>query len=159
MKKIAGVFGLIAMLVLVTGFASACSDCGNRGAIWTTVGDCGNSSQDVNHYAIGEDVYINGAGFCHQTYNWAITGNPGGSSGDPGAVVANGSLHVDSSGKFCFKAYTVQTDDWGEYKADFGNKGDNYRVDETPVVPEFGTIIGILTALSALGLFFVVRRK
>lgn len=29
----------------------------------------------------------------------------------------------------------------------------------TPVVPEFGTFIGILTALSAIGIFFIVRRK
>ncbi len=30
---------------------------------------------------------------------------------------------------------------------------------EMPVVPEFGTIIALLTAISALGIFFVVRRK
>ena len=29
----------------------------------------------------------------------------------------------------------------------------------TPTVPEFGTIIGIVTALGALGVFFVVRRN
>lgn len=28
-----------------------------------------------------------------------------------------------------------------------------------PLVPEFGTVIGVLTALGALGAFFVVRRK
>jgi hypothetical protein len=28
-----------------------------------------------------------------------------------------------------------------------------------PLVPEFGAIVGVLTALGALGVFFVVRRK
>jgi hypothetical protein len=28
-----------------------------------------------------------------------------------------------------------------------------------PLVPEFGTVVGMLTALGALGVFFVVRRK
>lgn len=28
-----------------------------------------------------------------------------------------------------------------------------------PMVPEFGTVIGMLTALGALGVFFIVRRK
>jgi hypothetical protein len=28
-----------------------------------------------------------------------------------------------------------------------------------PLIPEFGTVIGIVTAISALGIFFVVRRK
>jgi hypothetical protein len=31
--------------------------------------------------------------------------------------------------------------------------------DEIPAVPEFGAIVGILTALGALSVFFVVRRK
>ena len=35
----------------------------------------------------------------------------------------------------------------------------NVACADVPLVPEFGTIIGVLTALGALGTFFVVRRK
>ncbi len=63
-------------------------------------------------------------------YEWAITGNPGGSSADPGIVVASGTYTVGSSGAFCFDAYTVKDDDGGEYTVDFGKKNDNYRVED-----------------------------
>lgn len=37
---------------------------------------------------------------------------------------------------------------------------DNYSIkDSTSIVPESGTITNIITALSALGVFFVVRRS
>ena len=146
--------------VLVIASLAMVSANGNPGSIWTTRNDCGNSTQDANQYAIGEKVFINGAGFDIENYDWAITGNPGGSSGDPGIVVATGNKAVNSTGAFCFEAYTVQSDDWGEYKVDFGKKGDNYRVDvRLPQVPEFGTTVGILTAFAAVGTFFLVRRK
>lgn len=134
---------------------------GNPGAIWTTKGDCGNVSQDVNHYAIGETIYINGAGFDAGDYDWVINGNPGRASCDSDAVVASGNYAVDSSGAFCFEAYTVLNDDCGEYKVAFGEKkGDNYRIDlDAPIVPEFGFYIGALTLLSAVGVFFLVRRN
>jgi hypothetical protein len=49
-----------------------------------------------------------------------------------------------------------------------GNIHDNYPLPEldlnlgvvnVPLVPEFGTVVGVLTVLGALGMFFVVRRK
>ena len=101
---------------------------GNSGAIWTTRDDCGDSKQDVNHYDIGEHVWINGANFNPGDYYWRIRGQPGGASCDPWQIVADGTFTVDESGSFCFDAYTVQPDDCGEYKVKFGNKGDNYRV-------------------------------
>jgi len=112
------------------------------GAIWTTKNDCGDESQDINHYNIGEVVYINGANFDAGTYDWEIRGQPGQSSADPNIVVASGQETVDSSGKFCFLAYTVQNNDDGEYKVKFGNKQDNYRVDgesgqDLPVISGF----------------------
>lgn len=97
-------------------------------AIWTTRDDCGDIKQDVNHFAIGEHVYVNGEGFSAGDYNWKIRGKPGGGSCDPNAIVASGTYNVDSSGNFCFDAYTVQPDDCGEYQVKFGVKGDNYRV-------------------------------
>lgn len=35
----------------------------------------------------------------------------------------------------------------------------NVACGNVPLVPEFGTVIGIVTALGALGVFFIVRRK
>lgn len=98
------------------------------GAIWTTTGSCGDP-QNVNSYGVGDVVFINGSDFDAGTYDWQIEGQPGGASGDPNIVVASGSQAVDSSGDFCFSAYTVAEDDWGEYTVDFGRKNDNYNVD------------------------------
>ncbi|HEY9704986.1 MAG TPA: hypothetical protein V6C58_21285, partial [Allocoleopsis sp.] len=103
----------------------------NSGAIWTTNNDCGSATQDANHYAIGAHLYINGNGFNEGTYDWEVYGNPGGSSADPNIVVASGTVNVDSTGSFCFYAYTVQPDDDGEYKFNVGGKNDNYRVQGT----------------------------
>ncbi|MBN1480656.1 hypothetical protein EH223_21115, partial [candidate division KSB1 bacterium] len=108
---------------------------GNPGAIWTTKNDCGDETQDANHYAIGEDVYINGSNFDPNTeYDWQIEGQPGQASCDPGQVVASATITTDENGDFCFYAYTVQNDDCGEYKVNVGNKGDNYRVDTNPAI-------------------------
>lgn len=98
------------------------------GSIWTTKNDCGDLSQDVNQYAVGEHVYINGKNFNADTYDWEIRGQPG--SCDSKTVVASGSQVVGSSGTFCFDAYTVESGDCGEYKVNFGGKNDNYRVKE-----------------------------
>ena len=110
------------------------------GAIWTTRSGCGSQEQDANHFDIGDHIYINGSGFdVTTTYSWSIKGKPGGASCDPGLQVAGGSYQTDSSGAFCFSAYTVHADDCGEYQVKFGTKGDNYQVDgvptNTPVPP------------------------
>lgn len=157
-KQILSAILVINLVLILAGATSAVSQ--NPGAIWTTRSDCGDVSQNVNQYAIGEAVYVNGAGFDEGTYNWTVMGNPGGSSCDPSVVVASGSYAADGTGEFCFQAYTVQQDDCGEYKVNFGNKNDNFRIDlNLPVVPEFGVVVGMLTLVSAVGIFFFVRRK
>lgn len=147
------VLGVI-LLVLMFSFTSAGS-----GSVWTTLNDCGTEQQDVNHYLAGDDVYINGNNFNSGNYDWDIKGLPGQASCDPASVVASGNVNVNSSGAFCFNAYTVLGDDCGEYKASVGNKHDNYRVDETPLVPEFTLVIGIITIFGALIAFFVIRKN
>lgn len=127
---------------------------GNPGSIWTTKNDCGNYEQNVNQYSAGENVYINGENFKPGTYSWEIKGQPGNASCDPNEVVASGMLSVGNSGAFCFKAYQVQDKDCKEYKVDFNNKYDNYNV-----IPEFSTFAGILTLISAVAVFFLVRKK
>ena len=148
-----------AFISAVSAVQPACN--GNAGSICTTRDDCGNEQQDVNQYAIGEKVYINGKNFCQGNYNWSITGQPGGASEDPGIVVASGNKVVNTAGgSFCLEAYTILADDGGVYKIDFNGKNDNYRVDlNAPVIPEFGFYAGALTLLGAVGVFFLVRRK
>lgn len=154
---------LALFLVLAISVVSAnnnppsCND--NQGSIWTTRSDCGTEQQDENQYAIGEKVYIRGEGFCPGDYDWDITGQPGQASCDSNSVVISGNRTVDSSGNFCFEAYTVNSNDCGVYHAEFGNKGDNYHVSNTPLIPEFGLTIGILTIVGAVGTFFLIRKQ
>lgn len=125
------VMGLVivatAGILFIPHFSQAVRD-SNPGAVWTTTGSCG-EPQDTNHYQIGDHVFINYAGFSAGNKSWEIKGNSGGASGDPNIVVSSGTETVDESGAGCFDAYTVATDDWGEYQVKFGTKGDNYRVD------------------------------
>jgi len=127
------------------------------GAIWTTLNDCGDSSKDENQYNVGDKVYINGDNFCEDSYDWSITGQPGGASCDPRIVVASGSNNVDSSGAFCFEAYTVATDDCGTYSVDFANKHDNYHI--KTAIPEFTVIGSALALVGACSIFFARRRR
>ncbi len=112
-----------------------------QGTIWTTRNDCGDFNQDVNHYNIGDHVFINGENFNPLTsYEWSITGRPGGASCDPGEVVASGYILTNEIGTFCFDAYTIQPDDCGTYQVKVGNKGDNYQVNVSNVAPVLGEI-------------------
>lgn len=134
--------GLLAAVILFAGFSFATNlSAKGSGSIWTTKDDCGTSTQDENHYAVGEDVYINGSNFDADDYDWSITGTPG--SEDPDIVVASGVQAVDETGEFCFFAYTVENGDDGEYKVDFGGKKDNYGVDgeTTPEPSIYGGLI------------------
>lgn len=122
------------ILIFIIAFTSLGFAQGNSGAIWTTRGDCGDETQDANHYKIGETVFINGNNFDPGNHEWTITGLPGNASCDPGAMVAQGIIDVDASGAFCFAAYVIANDDCGEYQVKVGNKGDNYRVDDNPAI-------------------------
>ena len=123
---------MIASLVFTVLPAQTARAGSGSGSIKTVTGTCG-APVDANQFSIGDVVYLYGSGFDPGTYAWDITGNPGGSSGDPNIVVAHETAPgyvVVSTGVFCFAAYTVQSDDWGTYQVKFGGvKGDNYRVD------------------------------
>lgn len=94
------------------------------GAVWTTTGSCGDP-QNINQYAVGETVFINGSGFTANTSGtWQIK--------DPGA---NGTVHysgpvtTDASGAFCVQARTLTNDDiGGPYNAQAFDKNDNFSV-------------------------------
>ena len=98
---------------------------GGSGSIKTTNASC---ETNINHYNVGDDVWIMGDNFDTEEYAWNIKGLPGGASSDPNTEVASGDFEVTED-SFCFNAYTVLDGDDGEYKATFGNKHDNYHVD------------------------------
>lgn len=133
-RKLFSTLLLTTILVLTVSIAASAG----RGAVWTTKNDCGLEQQDVNHFNVGDAVFINGAGFDPGAYEWEIRGKPGGASGHPGEVVRDDTVTIGNGG-FCFNAYTIQAEDWGEYGVKVGDvKGDNYRVSGQPtatVVP------------------------
>jgi hypothetical protein len=99
----------------------------NTGAIWTTSNTCG-APQNVNEYAVGETIYLNGSNFtAGESLPWDITRVSGGSEKP---TVASGSLAVGSAGTFCISAYLIQASDAGfTYQATVGTvKSDNFRV-------------------------------
>ncbi len=120
-------------LSAITGSVAAT---GNSGAIWTTDGACGTSSQDVNHFLVGDHVYINFSGFAAGTYAWQIQQV----SGNPKPVIASGIFTVGATGAGCFPAHTIQSDESGrEYSVAFGTKNDNYQVNALPTPTQTGT--------------------
>ena len=153
MKKIFSLTILSLMIISLIGIVSA-----ETGTIWTTRDDCGDETKNVNHYEVGEAIWINGYNFEAGEYEWNIMGlgqsEDSQASCDPNVIVASGDYTVNETGAFCFDAYVVQNDDCGQYQADFNHKHDTYHV-----VPEFGVFIGLLTILSAFGVFFIIRRE
>lgn len=142
--------GLLLGVLAVVGTVRVLAQ--GAGAIWTTRNECGDAEQNVNHFDNGDTVFINASGFATggSSYEWSITGKPGGASCDPNDAVASGVITLtdictitrdhtvgvppncfcqcDGHGGFCFPAYVIQEDDCGEYQVRVGSKGDNYRV-------------------------------
>ncbi len=143
LKRMAGIGYILGIAFIMVGLILSALNTPARaasGAVWTTRETCGNP-QNENHYDVGDHVYLNGAGFVPgQSVSWNIKGRPGGASGDPGQTVASGTVTADSNGEFCFNAYTIQPDDWGEYKVTAeGAEGDNYRVEGAPTATPTAT--------------------
>jgi hypothetical protein len=104
------------------------------GAIWTTLDTCGDPEQNVNHYQIGDIVYINGANFDPvEALAWDITRV----SGNPKETIATGTLTADGNGAFCIAAYTIEpTTKTGTYQTTVGEvKSDNFRIQATDPTP------------------------
>ncbi len=123
------------ILSLVMAFFPQTGAGAASGRIWTTENDCGDLSQDVNHYVTWEWVHINGSGFDAGEYTWEIYGTPG---SDTPWTVASGSITIDATGNFCVMAHQVQPDEGGEYKVNLTPvaggpaKNDNYQVSPAP---------------------------
>jgi len=116
---------IISLLTSAAGFLNIKVAQADSGSIWTT-DKCGSGKKDVNEYAIGDKVYVNGTNFNKDTkYEWTIKSNPG------GITVASNHIHTGDSTSFCFEAYTVKVGDSGVYKVELGGKNDNYQVKES----------------------------
>ena len=105
------------MVGLVLTVSAPQSALAETGAIWTNNSSCGDP-QDINHFSIGDPVFLHGSGFEAGEISWNIKGTPG--SLDPGIIVASGTVTVGADGAFCFQAYTIANDDGGEYQAKAG---------------------------------------
>lgn len=123
------------ILSLVMAFFPQTGAGAASGRIWTTENDCGDLSQDVNHYVTWEWVHINGSGFAAGDYIWEIYGTPG---SDTPWTIATDSITIDATGNFCVRAHQVQPDEGGEYKVNLTPvgggpaKNDNYQVSPAP---------------------------
>lgn len=127
-------FGL-AMVILLTSFIAANSAMGCIGCVQKGVLD--------------NKCDISGKHFDKGVYDWSITSN--------GTILFSGRKVVDATKKFCINLDIPECID---YDINFGYA---YRYHENncevPVVPEFGTIIGVVTLFSAMGVFFIIRRR
>lgn len=133
--RFTGWVAAIVMTVMIVqggvGFVNTAQAAG--GSIKTTTGSCG-SPVNKNLYDVGDTMYLTGTGFSHNaTLNWSVIGLPG--SSDANITVASGTITTDGQGKFCFAAYTIQSGDGGEYKADVNGKSDNFQVKGQSATP------------------------
>jgi len=151
---------VISSVLLVAGGVSAAT----APSILTFTNDQCNLP-NVSSYNAGQEVYVQVENLESGTYYLKIKWNSGDPACDPKKDVRQtGALIIDST-KFCFDTgYKVKNKDCGEYKIVLVNANTQiegkYKVFyNVPMVPEFGPIVGILTVLGALGVFFVVRSK
>ena len=115
---------------------------------------CADQQKNSINYNINDSVWVKGSPLdSSTTYEWEIVGQKGDASGDPDVLVANGTITGENI--VCFNEYKINNNDFGLYKL----KVDEKQAGVIHVIPEFSFYIGALTLVSALGVFFLVRRK
>ncbi len=105
---------------------------GGSGAIWTTDSSC--APQDLNHYSLGQAIWIRAAGFTpNKEYSWFIN-----ETGPGHPTVVSGTQTTNSAGYVCFYAYTFTSSDTinNPYQAKFSNKNDNFSVEIPTAEPK-----------------------
>lgn len=151
MKKTFAILALSMMLVLTLGFASAKTgngvgnpdtECQAHGFDYGIAKyDCGSTTpSDTGTYSGSYTINVNWTD-C-SSVNWTAT---------PGVY---GVLEKESTDYFTYSGGTSGTIN----KQDHDISHITFCTNEY-VVPEFGTVAGLATALGALGVFFLVRRK
>ena len=115
-------FAMIATFAGVFNNASAAT-----GEVNTVSGSCGDPV-NVNQYATGEPVLLDGKNFEPGEYAWNIAPVSGGPSAIP---IASGFVTADENGNFCFiaiESLAEDTVDGSPYKANVDGKSDNFSV-------------------------------
>ncbi len=120
------IFLLTGLLLSAVQIPVSAQEINGAGSLWTTNVSCGSTPQDVNHFYLGESIYLHGSGFApNQELPWYIQKV----NANPQVTVADGTVKANSSGKFCFLAYTPVASDVGyEFQSKVGTKGDNFDV-------------------------------
>ncbi|MEK6974562.1 MAG: hypothetical protein AABW41_04985 [Nanoarchaeota archaeon] len=143
----------------ITEISSSNNENGCNGAIWTT--DQSGGTQDKNHYAVGEGVYLNADNFdADEECSWNIQKL----SQPPHDIIASGNVNTDSNGQInAYLLYTTQPSDFGsEFKVTLEcgrcEKHDNYRVD-VGQIPEFSTVAALVALIGSVAVFMIVRKR
>lgn len=147
---VSSVFIFVVAVSMISATSTyACINCPDNQVLKATE-KCGTFTGNGDAFEIQEKICMNGKYFQAGVYDWEIKKD--------NEVVSRGSKRVDNTGKFCLE---TKSEECGEYEMNFGGLKQTYSVkcEDIPQVPEFGTVIGIVTLLGALGVFFVIRRK
>ncbi len=115
----------LAFLATISLQSAALADCTN---LWITTGGCGPASAGSLVFHPGDVLYFNGVDFTQGPNEWTIYGRPG--SCDEYTTIVRSSVNVDASGTFCFEAYTIASDDCGEYAVQIGECYTVYTVEQ-----------------------------
>ena len=159
MRKTLAVFALIMILVLTVGLVSAKvgspdEECIANGFKYGIVKyECGQYEPDELG-SMGEYYNINITSWGFDDEKECVFANWEASPGVDGFVSKEGGNSFDEHFNPIKTSGTITKSD--QNSISHITFCSNY---EPPVVPEFGTMVGILTALGALGVFFLVRRK
>jgi len=115
--------GLVLFAVMAL-HSAALADCTN---LWFTRNGCGTSGE--THFHAGDVIYFNGTDFLAGPTEYTIYGLPG--SCDEYVTVLRETFAVDTTGTFCFAAYTVEEGDCGQYAVQMGECYNIFTVDRT----------------------------
>jgi len=148
MKKILGAFILVSVL-LTLSFASAQEVCTSQTVVGGTI-----YQNVVENGVVGADVWVTCNEQTLQT-----------TSGADGAYSVNFDCEVCDYGDDV-SVHATYDDLTGDNEGEVNMSWDipcgielDVGIVNVPLVPEFGVVVGVLTALGALGAFFVVRRR
>ncbi len=157
MKKIIGLL-ILASVLLTLGFVNAVSEipvC----ATYETTFVSGNVTDATNGNApvAGADVTVD----CNGNKEYATTDSNGGYVVQFTAEECGAEDDVKVTASYSTLTGENESVAWETQNNQIGclELIVNVACGNVPLVPEFGTVIGIVTALGALGVFFIVRRK
>jgi hypothetical protein len=156
MKKILSVLILMTMVLAFTGMASASVPvCATFETTFVsgTITDATNGNAPVS----GASVTVT----CNGNIKTATSDATGGYEVEYTALECPLNSAVSVSATYDGLNGNSNTVDWSSLNQQVGclQLIINVACANVPLVPEFGTVVGMLTALGALGTFFVVRRK